>query len=191
MTTTGAVDITAMIVTVREQRVLLASDLARIYGVTTKVLDQAVTRNARRFPDDFAFRLGIEEANELQRSRSQSVTLNRGRNIKYPPVVFTEYGALMVASVLNSDRAVAMSLYDVRASVRLRSWVADQREIVSKLTALEARVGSHDRSLQAIIQSLRELMEPPVEPRRRIGFSRGSTRGAARGTARGTARGPA
>ncbi|MGQ0553410.1 MAG: ORF6N domain-containing protein [Planctomycetota bacterium] len=162
--------IAALIVTVRGQRVLLATDLARVYGVSTKVLNQAVKRNARRFPEDFAFKLTRLEAEALERSRSQAVTLKRGRNLKYAPVAFTEHGAIMAATVLRSPRAVQMSLFVVRAFVSLRIWVASHQDVVDKLAELEERVGAHDADLQTILRSLRELMHPPERERKQVGF---------------------
>ena len=106
--------IDGMIRTIRGVRVMLDRDLAQIYGVPTKVFNQAVKRNRQRFPEDFMFRLSQEEAKTLQASRSQTVTLKRGQNIKYLPYAFTEYGALMAANILNSPRAVQMSIFVVR-----------------------------------------------------------------------------
>jgi hypothetical protein len=104
------IPIEPLIFTIRQTRVILSTDLAEIYDVPTKALNQAVKRNRARFPQDFAFRLTRVEAKELQRSRSQSVTLKRGQNIKYARLAFTEHGAVMAANVLNSPRAVQMSI---------------------------------------------------------------------------------
>jgi hypothetical protein len=120
-TTRHVVTVERLILTVRGRRVLLSADLAAISGVRPKALNQAVRRNADRFPPDFAFRLSRAEGAALQRSRSQSVTLKRGQNIKYLPVAFTEHGAVMAATVLNSPRAVQMSIFVVRAFLRLRA----------------------------------------------------------------------
>lgn len=163
-------DIAELIVTVRGHRVLLSSELARVYGVPVKALNQAVKRNSERFPSDFAFRLTRSEAEALRRSRSQNVTLKQGANIKYAPLAFTEHGAIMAASVLNSPRAVRMSLFVVRAFVSLKQWIANHRELVSRLAALEARVGAHDEELQAVIRGIRQLMQSDERPRKRIGF---------------------
>jgi hypothetical protein len=158
-------------VTVRGLKVILSSDLARIYGVEPKVLNQAVKRNVERFPPDFAIRLSRGEVAELRRLRSQSVTLKRGAHVKYPPLAFTEHGAIMAATVLNSRRAVQMSIFVVRAFLRLREWVAGQAELSRRLTHLERRVGEHDHELRAIIQAVRQLLQPPGPlRRRRIGF---------------------
>ena len=159
-----------LILTMRRQRVILASDLAAIYGVETRVLNQAVKRNADRFPFDFAFRLSRAEAAALPRSRSQSVILKRGQNVKYLPLAFTEHGAVMAATVLNSPRAVQMSIFVVRAFLRLREWVAGQAELSERLAKLEQQVGAHDHELKAIIRTIRELVQPVDSPRRKIGF---------------------
>lgn len=164
-----------LILTVRGRRVILASDLAAIYGVETRALNQAVKRNGERFPADFAFRLSRMEAAGLMRSRSQSVILKRGQNIKYLPLAFTEHGAVMAATVLNSSRAVQMSIFVVRAFLRLREWVAGQAELSERLAKLEQRVGAHDHDLKAIIRAIRELVQPPDRPRRKIGFRTAET----------------
>ncbi len=149
------------------------SDSNSGYGETDPIM--AVKRNAERFPRDFAFRLTRSEARRIQRSRSQSVILKRGRNIKYPPLAFTEHGAIMAPSVLNSPRAVQISLFVVRAFLRLREWVAGQAALSVKLADLERRVGTHDHDLKAIIGAMRQLIAPPAQARRRIGFSTGKS----------------
>jgi len=194
------------IVVVRGQRVILSGDLAAVYGVAPKAFNQAIRRNAERFPPDFAFRLTLDEAREAVRSRSQSVILNEqpsaahkilrsqsvtldaasprraeisrsqsvtlswGANIKYAPLAFTEHGAVMAASVLNSPKAVEMSVFVVRAFLRLRSLVAGQKELAAQLTLLERRVSGHDQGLKAIISALRRLQEPPPDPPRPAGW---------------------
>jgi len=170
MSSRALVAIDPLILMVRGIRVILSSDLAAIYGVETKALNQAVKRNPARFPPDFAFRLPRELIADLQRSRSQSVTLKRGGNLKYPPWVFTEHGAVMAASVLNSPRAVHMSIFVVRAFLRLRTWVGGQAGLATRLEQLENRVGKHDHELKAIIQAVRQLVSPATQPRPRIGF---------------------
>ena len=135
-------DIAAKIHTVRGVRVMLDADLAALYSVTTKQLNQAVRRNAGRFPGDFAFHLKREELAAL---RSQSVTSKIGRGgRRYVPRAFTEHGAIMAATVLNSPRAVQMSIFVVRAFLRLREWVVGQAELAARLAELERRVGAHD-----------------------------------------------
>jgi hypothetical protein len=155
------------IVRLRGHNVMLASDLARIYGVETRVLNQAVKRNAGRFPRDFAFRLTRYEAVQVERSRSQTVILKRGRNIKYAPLAFTEYGAIMAATVLNSPRAVQMSIVVVRAFVGLRQVLQSNAGIAKKLEALEMK---YDEQFEVVFQVIRELMTPPAASRKRIGF---------------------
>ena len=161
------VDVERLIVTVRRQRVILSPDLADIYGVETRSLNQAVKRNSDRFPPDFVLRLTRDEAMNVQRSRSQTVILKRGQNVKYLPLAFTEHGAIMAATVLNSPRAVHMSIFVVRAFLRLREWVAGQAELSARLAQLERRVGAHDHELRAIIQAIRELVQPGEEAARR------------------------
>ena len=157
------------ILVVRRQKVILDSDLAALYGVSTKRLNEQVRRNPTRFPPDFAFQLTREEHDAL---RSQIATLKdgRGEHRKYDPWVFAEHGALMAANVLNSPRAVQMSVYVMRAFLRLREWMAGQAELVAKLAELERRVGGHDQDVRAVVLAIRRLMTPPDKPRRKIGF---------------------
>jgi len=156
------------ILLIRGQKVILDRDLARLYGVPTKRLNEQAKRNIDRFPEDFMFELTWEEA---KASRSQSATLKRGKNIKYRPYAFTEHGAMMAATVLNSPRAVQVSVYVVRAFVRLRRMLAQHKELAAKLDQLERKVGKHDRQIVALVDAIRRLMAPPPEPRKkRIGF---------------------
>ena len=161
-------DIESRIVTVREQRVILAADLAALYGVPTKALNQAVKRNADKFPADFMFLLTSTEAEELQRSRSQFVTLKQGQNIKYLPNAFTEHGAIMAANVLNSPRAAHMSVFVVRAFVKMRSVFTDTRELARKLAALEqelkARLDVHEAAIVEFLQRIMKILDPPPAP---------------------------
>jgi phage regulator Rha-like protein len=143
MTAKRTVPIESVIVVARGHRVILAADLARIYGVETRVLNQAVKRNLEKFPGDFIFRLTQDEAETLSRSRSQSVILKRGQNIKFLPYAFTEYGAIMAANVLNSPHAVQMSVFVIRAFVRLRHIVTTHKELAAKLIELERTLSSH------------------------------------------------
>jgi len=169
-----AENITRVILILRGQRVLLDSELAALYGVETRVLNQAVRRNAERFPEDFRFQLTAKEA---AASRSQSVTLKpgRGQNIKFLPYAFTEHGAIMVATILNSSRAVEMSIYVVRAFVQLREFLSSNRELAKRLDRLEARIEkkltTHDDTIAAMLTMIRELMHPPAPKRRGIGFT--------------------
>ena len=163
--------IQSKILVFRGQRVLLDADLAAFYGVPTKAFNQAVKRNKERFPDDFRFQLTLEEVVSL---RSQTVTSNEGRGgRRYRPFAFTDYGALMAANVLNSPRAVQMSLVVIRAFVAMRRMVLDQKTLAAKLEELDARVGAHDAQLAAIIDAIRELTMPPGPTHgRKIGFVR-------------------
>jgi hypothetical protein len=166
--------ITHAILILRGHRVLLDSELAGLYGVETRVLNQAVRRNAERFPEDFRFQLTAPEA---AASRSQSVILKpgRGRNVKFLPYAFTEHGAIMAATVLNSPRAVEMSIYVVRAFVQLRELLSSNKELAKRLDQLEARIekklATHDEAIAAMLSAIRELMNPPVPKRRGIGFT--------------------
>src|SRR5262245_54896813 len=171
MTRRSSDSVSRAIVEVRGKRVILAVDLARIYGVETRALNQAVKRNRRRFPVDFAFRLTSQEASDIGRSRSQNVILKRGENVKYRPVAFTEHGAIMAATVLNSARAIHMSVFVVRAFLRLREWAADQAELSARLLELERRVGEHDREIGLIIGAIRKLVAPRASVGRKIGFA--------------------
>jgi hypothetical protein len=157
------------ILVVRGLRVIVDSDLAELYGVETRALNQAVKRNADRFPADFMFQMTAEEAASL---RSQFVTLKlgRGQHRKYLPFVFTEHGAIMAASILNSPRAVEVSVFVVRAFVKLRELLAPYREVTRRLDDLERKVGEHDETLRALVGAIRQLMAPAAAPRKRIGF---------------------
>jgi hypothetical protein len=152
---------------VRGQRVMLDSDLAELYEVETRALNQAVKRNATRFPPDFMFRLMAEE---FQNLKSQDVTSSWGGRRKLPHV-FTEHGAIMAAAVLNSDRAVEMSVYVVRAFVQLRDLLSTHKELARKLDQLERRVSHQDNSLAEVIEAIRALMAQPHMTKRPIGFT--------------------
>jgi hypothetical protein len=166
--------IARQILTVRGQKVMLDSDLAELYGVTTKRLNEQVRRNQGRFPADFMFQL---TGDEVARLRSQNATSKAGRGgRRYPPRVFTEHGAIMLASVLNTVRAVDVSVYIVRAFVRLRELVISNREAAAKLDALDRRVAGHDEAIHSLVQAIRQLMVPPAKPRRSIGFRVEETR---------------
>jgi transposase-like protein len=160
-------DLKQQIIVARGHRVLLDSDLAHLYGVTTKQLNQQLRRNSHRFPEDFAFQLTLEEAKEIARSRSQIVTLNRGRNIKHPPHVFTEHGAIMLASVLNSKVAVQASIFVVRAFVQMRAAFAEYGALSRRIDSLEA---TYDGRFQKVFEAIRALITLPEKPQPRIGF---------------------
>jgi hypothetical protein len=176
-----------LIVTIRGHRVVLDAALARLYGVPTKVFNQAVKRNADRFPDDFAFQLTTQEVTRL---RSQTVTSNQeahenhedtdnssrsaissrgGR--RYRPWAFTEHGAVMAANILRSERAIHMSVFVVRAFVRLREHIAANQAILKRLAEIDRTLLQHDSSLLDLYEKLLPLLQPPpAHPKRRIGF---------------------
>jgi hypothetical protein len=158
------------ILLVRGHKVLFDADLAALYGVSTKRFNEQVRRNAARFPEDFMFRLSAEEWNSL---RSQFATLKagRGQHRKYLPIAFTEHGAIMAAAILNSPRATEVSVYVVRAFVRLRELLASNKELARRLDQLEKRLGSHDQAIAGLVNTIRSLLTPPEPARkRRIGF---------------------
>jgi len=149
---------------VRGQRIIVDADLAKIYGVTTKRLNEAVKRNRARFPSDFAFQFTRQE---LASMRSQIATASK-RNVRFLPYAFTEHGAIMAATVLNSPQAVHMSVFVVRAFVKMRDALAGHRDLARKLEELEKK---YDNQFSLVFDAVRQLMNPP-EPRRRksIGF---------------------
>jgi ORF6N domain-containing protein len=162
---------------IRDQRVMLDSDLAAIYGVTTKRLNEQLKRNRPRFPDDFAFQLTVQEFTNLKSQfatsslRSQFGTSSSHGGKRKLPWVFTEHGALMLASVLNSDIAVQASVRVVRAFVRLREMVAANAQLAAKLQELERRLDSHDEGIANLFAALKQLVEPSEPTKRReIGF---------------------
>ena len=155
---------------IRGQRVMLDSDLAAIYGVTTAALNQALKRNRNRLPGDFAFQLTAEESAAL---RSQIVISNKSRGgRRYLPWVFTEHGAIMLAMLLNSERAVEMSVFVVRAFVQMREVLLGSKQLAAKLAELERRVGGHDEVIADLITAIRKLLEAPTEEKakREIGY---------------------
>jgi ORF6N domain len=156
-----------MIYLIRGQRVMLDSDLAKIYGVELKRLNEQVGRNPDRFPKDFAFQIALQEFTDM---RSQFATASK-RNIRHLPWVFTEHGAIMLASVLNSPIAVEASVRVVRAFVGMREQLAAHKELARKLNELENRVSGHDDAIANLFEAIRQLVEPPLpENRREIGF---------------------
>jgi phage regulator Rha-like protein len=155
------------ILEVRGTKVILDADLAELFGVATKVLNQAVRRNAKRFPAEFMFQLTSPEFTDL---RSQSVTSSWGGR-RYPPFAFTEHGAIMAANVLSSERAIEMSVFIVRAFVRLRSIFASHIGPTVRLDELEAKIGEHDEAIRSIVATLHRLMTPPASDRHPIGFT--------------------
>jgi len=173
--------------------VILDADLAKIYGVTTKVFNQAVKRNRDKFPSDFLFELTLTEAVNLQRtvvqrdsrSRSQTVTLKRGANVKHAPYAFTEHGAIMAANILNSPQAVQMGVFVVRAFIKMRAALTDTRELARKLSSLEkeltTRLDTHETAIVDVLQRIMALLEPPPPapeiPAKEMGFHAGGKPG--------------
>ncbi len=151
----------------RGQKVMIDSDLAELYGVSTKALNQAVKRNLERFPSDFMFVLTLSEKNELV------TNCDRLKRLKYSsslPKVFTEHGALMLASVLNSEKAVETSIFVVRAFIRLREILLTHKELAQKLKELELKIETHDEQIVAIFEAINQLLTPNEKPKSKIGF---------------------
>ena len=174
------------ILVLRGQKVMLDYDLATLYGVEARVLNQAVKRNASRFPVDFMFQISAEEMEKVSQvvippaqertekkvtNSSQFVTSSRKyRGKRYRLYAFTEQGVAMLSSILNSERAVKVNIAIMRAFVRLRDVLETNRELAQKFDELEKRVGKHDEKIDAILEAIRQLMAPPTKPRREIGF---------------------
>jgi hypothetical protein len=161
------------ILLIRGEKVMLDNDLAELYDVPVRILNQAVKRNIDRFPEDFMSQLSKEEADSL---RSQIVTLKRGRgeHRKYLPYVFTEQGVAKLSSVLNSERAVRVNIEIIRAFVNLRKMLASNAELSRKLAALEKK---YDAQFKVVFDTIRELMRPPEKPKQKIGFKREEEKG--------------
>jgi hypothetical protein len=172
----------------RGEKVLLDFDLATLYGVATKALNQAVKRNRERFPNDFMFQLTAEEVlslrsqtvtSSIQDAGNQEIVKNWSQNVtsskkhggtRYRPYAFTEEGIAMLSSVLNSKRAVKVNIAIMRAFVKLRWALETNRELARKFSELERRVGKHDEEIATILEAIRQLMTPPEKPQREIGF---------------------
>jgi phage regulator Rha-like protein len=156
------------ILTLRGKKVLIDRDLAELYGVETKVLNQAVKRNVNRFPEDFRFQLSRSERLEVVTNCDHLADLRFSSQL---PFAFTEHGAIMAASVLNSERAVAISVYVVRAFVRLREIVANTLDLEAKMKELERRITGHDDQIKTLVTAIRQLMQPPeAEKKGKMGF---------------------
>ncbi len=151
---------------IRGHKVMLDSDLGKLYAVETKYLKRQVRRNIARFPDDFMFELTDDE---LQNLRSQFGTSSWG-GTRYAPMAFTEQGVAMLSSVLNSDRAIEVNIRIIRIFTKLREMLLTHIDILLKLEQLEKKITGHDEDIQAIFSALKQLLNPPAEPRRRIGF---------------------
>ena len=155
------------ILVIRGQRVMLDRDLARLYGVTTKRINEQVKRNRKRFPEGFVFQLTFDEARNALSLRSQIATLKKGQHLKHAPHVFTEHGAIMLASVLNSTTAIQASVFVVVAFVRMRSIIADYSKLAARIDDLERE---YDVRFHEVFKAIRQLMAPPIGQRRAIGF---------------------
>ncbi|MBU1076734.1 MAG: ORF6N domain-containing protein [Spirochaetes bacterium] len=151
---------------IRKKKVMLDSDLAELYGVQTKVLNQAIKRNLDRFPDDFMFRLTEEEYKNL---RSQIVTSRQGRgqHRKYFPLVFTEQGVAMLSTVLNSKKAIHVNIQIMRTFVKLREILSSHKDLADKLKKLEQK---YDDQFKTVFEAIYQLMTPPEKPKPKIGF---------------------
>jgi hypothetical protein len=154
---------------VRGQKVMFDSDLAEIYGVKTWRLNEQVKRHVDRFPSDFMFRLNADELENL-RSQIAISSLHGGR--RYLPHVFTEHGAVMLASVLNSPRAIEASIFVVRAFIKFRELLSSHRELAAKLDQLESKIAIHDSEIRALFGAMRQLIKPPEKSKSRIGFKK-------------------
>ena len=164
---------------IRGEKIILDSDLARLYGVETKALNRAVKRNAERFPEDFVFQVSAQEFDALRYQFGALKPIGRGRHRKYLPWVFTEHGAIMAANVLNSSRAVQMSVFVVRAFLKMRALLGDKRELARQLAALERelkeRLDVQEAAIVTILQRVMDIIDPPnlpssAPPKPKIGF---------------------
>ena len=155
------------ILVIRGHKVMLSTQLAKLYGVEPRALVQAVKRNRERFPEDFMFQLSEKEFADL---KSQTVTSSWGGARRATPYAFTEQGVAMLSSVLRSKRAVLVNVQIMRAFVKLREMLGTHRELAKKLIDLEQRIEGHDVEIAAVFEAIRELMEPPDKPTKRIGF---------------------
>jgi len=160
-------EVASRILLIRGEKVMIDADLAELYGVATKALNQAVKRNSERFPDEFMFQLSQTEKDEVVTNCDHLAKLKFSKTLPY---AFTEHGALMVATVLNTQRAVEVSLYVVRAFVKLRELLASNKDLAAKLNELEHKLESHDQAIAGLINSIRELMRTPETKQRPIGF---------------------
>jgi hypothetical protein len=156
------------ILLIRGVKVIVDADMAEVYGVPTRRLNEQVRRNKDRFPDDFMFQLTVEEKAEVVANCDH---LEKLKFSKALPLVFTEHGAIMAASVLNSPKAVEVSVFVVRAFVQLRETIAGHKELARKIAKLERKLGDHDEQIMVLVEAIKQLMDPKPPPKnRRIGF---------------------
>jgi hypothetical protein len=158
---------------IRDQKVMLDSDLAQLYQVTTGNLNLAVRRNRRRFPEDFMFQLTAEETGCLVLQIARSKTEGRGGR-RTPPYAFTEHGVAMLSSVLNTERAAQMNIVIVRAFIKLREVLSSHKDLARRIDTLELRYQEHDHELKAVFDAIRKLISTPVPSKRKIGFACGA-----------------
>jgi hypothetical protein len=160
---------------IRSKKVMLDRDLAELYGVETRTLNQAVRRNKRRFPEDFMFQLTLKE---LENWKSQIVTSNKEKlGLRKPPLAFTEQGVAMLSSVLNSPTAIKVNIQIIRVFTRMRELLLSHKDILLKLEQLEKKVAKNSDDIHMIFTALKKLLIQPQEPRRRIGFRRADEKG--------------
>lgn len=157
------------ILLIRSKRVMIDKDLAELYGVPTKRLNEQVKRNLKRFPDDFMFQLTLIEKEEVVAKCDHLKNLKFSPNLPY---VFTEHGAVMLASILNSDRAITVNIQIVRIFIKMREMILTQKDILLKLEQLETRITGHDEQITLVFEYLKQLLSSPQEPRVQIGFVR-------------------
>jgi phage regulator Rha-like protein len=165
---TLSIPVESRILILRHQRVILDSDLAELYGVSVSRLNEQVKRNRERFPADFMFQLTAKEDQILRSQIAISSPAHGGR--RYPPYAFTEHGAIMAATVLNSKQAIDMSVFVVRAFVRMREMLVKNRQLAAKINELDRRLETHDTAIQDLIDAIKELMIPEEGSNRKVGF---------------------
>lgn len=163
--------VVSKILLIREKKVMIDKDLAELYNVTTKRLNEQVKRNIKRFPEDFMFQLTQEEKDEVVANCDHLKTLKYSPNLPY---AFTEHGAVMLASVLNSERAIEVNIQIIRVFNLMREALLNYKDILLKLEQIEKKVTAHDQNIQVIFAALKKLLNPPNPPRELIGFKRGS-----------------
>ena len=156
------------ILLIRGKRVMLDANLAQLYGVSTKRLNEQVKRNRDRFPEDFMFQLNPTEVNNLRSHFATSKKERGGR--RYAPYTFTEHGAIMLAAVLNTHRAIEISVFVVRAFVRLREILSTHKALANRLAELESKIETHDEAIRSLVSAIRQLMAPPAAGQKKIGF---------------------